>query len=473
MELEVVVTPGLGDNSYVVASGDQAALIDPQRDVGRYLDLAGLYGVSIRHVLETHVHNDYVSGAVELRAATGAEIAAPAAGKYEFDLRPMAEGDEVRVGEIRLVALETPGHTPEHLAYLLYEEEADVPTGVFTGGSLMVGGAGRTDLLGEDLTGELTRAQFRTLRRLAALPDTVQVLPTHGAGSFCGAGPAPKERTSTMAEERSRNRALSVTDEGTFVNQQLTGLLAYPDYYGHMAPINRLGPRLVADLPSPRRLAPRDVADRAEGGGVWVVDGRWRIPFARAHVPGSVNVELQDSFASYVGWVVPFGDPIILVLPEPEEESLQEAVTQLLRIGYEQVEGYLAGGIEAWRSSGLPVASYPVADLEEWCRAWRAGRAIRVLDVRQRVEWDRGHIPGSQHVFVGDLPDHLDEMPADGEVWAACSTGHRASTAASLLDRAGVPVRLVEGTGVTEFLAQCSPDDDRSHGAGPPGGRLR
>jgi len=456
MELEVVVTPGLGDNSYLVVSGDEGAVIDPQRDADRYMDLPGLHGVSIRHVLETHVHNDYVSGAVELRAATGAEIAAPAGGRYEFDHRPIGEGDEVRVGDVRLVALETPGHTPEHLAYLLYDEGSDVPTGVLTGGSLMVGGAGRTDLLGEEQTAELTRAQYRTLRRLAALPDTVQVLPTHGAGSFCGVGPAPRERTSTMAEERARNRALSASDEDSFVQQQLTGLLAYPHYYRHMAQINRAGPRLIADPSRGGALTADGVAERAEGGA-WIVDGRPRRSFAGGHIPRSINVELRDDFASYVGWVIPFDDPLLLVLPEPEGEALEEAWTQLLRIGYEHLEGYLRGGVEAWRSSGRPVASYPVAGLDEWCRASRAGEVAHVLDVRQQVEWDRSHIPGSQHVFVGDLPDHLDEVPLEGEVWTACSTGHRASTAASLLDRAGAPVRLVEGTGVTEFLAQCPP----------------
>jgi hydroxyacylglutathione hydrolase len=460
MELDVVVTPGLGDNSYLVSSGDDGALVDPQRDIGRYLDLARSRGVVIRQVLETHVHNDYVSGALEVRAATGAEIAAPAAGRYEFDVRPIAEGDEVRVGDARLVALETPGHTPEHLAYLVYDEGADVPTGVFTGGSLMVGGAGRTDLLGEELTAELTRAQYRTLRRLAALPDTVQVLPTHGAGSFCGAGPTPKERTSTMAEERTRNPALSAPDEGSFVAQQLSGLLSYPAYYRHMAPINRSGPRLVADVPGWRPLAPDQVAARTDDG-VWVVDGRWRVPFARAHLPGSINVELQDSFASYVGWVVPFGDPLVLVLPQPEEDSLAEATTQLLRIGYERVEGYLAGGVEAWIASGRPVASYPVAGLEEWCRAWRDRGSGGVLDVRQQVEWDRGHIAGSTHIFVGDLPDRVEEVPREEQVWAACATGHRASMAASLLDRAGVPVTLVDGAGVPDFLAHCVPEADR------------
>jgi hydroxyacylglutathione hydrolase len=460
MELDVLVTPGLGDNSFVVASGGEAAVVDPQRDVSRFIAPAESRGLKIRHVLETHVHNDYVSGALELGEATGAEIAAPAGGGYRFAHRPMSEGDEIAFGDLVLVAMETPGHTPEHLSYLLTEAASGRPFAVFTGGSLMVGGAGRTDLVGPEVTDELTRAQFRTLRRLASLPDDVQVLPTHGAGSFCGVGPAPKERTSTMGEERGRNAALNAPDEDAFVRQQLSGLLAYPTYYRSMAAINRSGPRLLRDYARPQGLSPAEVATRRDAG-VWVVDGRWRVQFARAHIPGSFNVELDETFGSYVGWMVPFGEPLLLVLPEPVGEALDESVTQLLRIGYEAIEGYLQGGMEAWRADGRPVASYRVAGLEELCRSYRAGKVGNLLDVRQQIEWDEGHVEGSQHIFVGDLAARMGEVSGEGEVWAICATGHRASMAASLLDRAGHPTRLVEGTGVKDFLVHCPPHPQR------------
>ena len=454
MEIEVVVTPGLGDNSYLIASDGEAAIVDPQRDAGRLLDIATRKGLSVRTVLETHVHNDYVSGALEISRATRAEIAAPALGRYGFATRPMSDGDEVVIGGLRLRAMETPGHTPEHLSYVLFEDGSEVATAVFTGGSLMVGGAGRTDLLGADLADELTRSQYRTLRKLAELPGEVRVLPTHGAGSFCGAGPAPKERVSTIAVERAMNRALSAPDEETFVRQQLFGLLAYPAYYRYMAPINRAGPSFVADIPGPVPLTPDEVENRIRTGA-WVVDARSRFPFARAHIPGSLNVELDDTFASYVGWLVPFNDPLVLVLPDPVEETLDEAITQLQRVGYERTLGYLAGGVEAWVSSGRDQESYGVAGLDEFCREYRAGRARAVLDVRQQTEWDKGHIPDSQHIFVGDLPERLEEVPRDREVWAICATGHRSSMAASVLARAGIGVRLVEGTGVRDFLTNC------------------
>lgn len=454
VDLEVFVTPGLGDNTYLIASGGEAALVDPQRDVARFLAAAEHRGVAIRHVLETHVHNDYVSGALEIRRATGAEIDAPAGGRYAFPIRALAEGDDLKVGDLRIVAIETPGHTPEHLSYLVYEEGANEPVAAFTGGSLMVGGAGRTDLLGPEHTDELTRAQYRTLRRLGDLPGEARVLPTHGAGSFCGAGPAPKERTSTVAIERTGNRALRASDEEAFVRQQLTGLPAYPTYYRHMAPINRRGPTMVEEVPPPGPLSALEVAALRDRGA-WIVDGRWRTLFARAHVPGSINPELADSFGSYVGWSIPFDAPIVLVLPDPEEASLLEAAKQLRRIGYDHVEGYLRGGIEAWLAAGLPVASYRVAGLEEMCRAYRSGQVPHVLDVRQATEWEAGHIPDSQHLFVGDLPTRLDQVPATGEVWTICATGHRAALASSLLDRNGIPTRLVEGTGVPDFLRHC------------------
>ena len=456
MELEILVTPGLGDNSYVLASEGLAAVIDPQRDVRRYLDLLEARGLTLAWTFETHVHNDYVSGSLELRQATGAQIVGPKEGGYGFDISGLAEGDEIPLGAARLVAMETPGHTPEHLSYLVYEGASKEPVAVFTGGSLMVGGAGRTDLLGPAHTDALTRAQFRTLRRLGSLPDTIRVLPTHGAGSFCGAGSAPSARTGTLAEERSRNDALGAPDEEEFVRRQLAGLPAYPRYYSHMAPINRAGPPVLGSVRRPAALQAEEFAARIEGGA-WVVDGRSRRLFARGHIPGSVNVELRDDFASYVGWVIPFGAPLLLVLPEPEEAASEHAATQLVRIGLEaSVAGYLAGGLDTWRASGRTVSSYPTAVTEELCRELRSGRPLEILDVRQRTEWDEGHIEGSHHLFVGDLPGAMDDVPTGEEVWTICASGRRASLAASLLDRAGIAVRLVGRGGVSDVLAECA-----------------
>jgi glyoxylase-like metal-dependent hydrolase (beta-lactamase superfamily II)/rhodanese-related sulfurtransferase len=456
MHLESFLTRGLGDTSYLLASGEQAVIVDPQRDVGPVLAAARAGGLHITQVVETHVHNDYVSGALELRTATGAVISGPARAGYAFPFEPLAEGDEFSLGTLRIVAAETPGHTPEHLSYLVYEVDADEPAAVFTGGSLIVGSAGRTDLVGPEATLELTRAQYRSLNRLSALSDQTLVFPTHGAGSFCSSSTPGQERTSTIGRERASNPALAdgKMDEGAFVERRLTGLLAYPSYYSHIAPINRAGPRVFGDVPIPGGLAPFQVAERIEDGA-WVVDGRERRAFATGHVPGSIAIELDDSFASYVGWIVPFGAPIVFVLPEDrsEDEAAVEASTQLFRIGYEAVDGFLRGGVAAWTEAGRQVRSYPVSSVDELATAVEKGRA-RVLDVRQQTEWDVGHLEGSTHLFVGDVHDRIAEIPRDREVWTVCATGHRAAMAASLLDRDGVPVRLVTPGGVPDVMAR-------------------
>jgi len=455
--IEVFVTGGLGDNSYLVRSEGEAAVVDPQRDAWRFLQAAEANGARIRAVLETHVHNDYVSGAHELRAATGAELIVPAEGRYQFPHRPAADGHELRIGGFRLVAVATPGHTPEHLAWLLYEGDAATPNAVLSGGSLLVSSAGRTDLLGPELTGELTRAQFATIRKLAALPDQVEVLPTHGAGSFCVAAMPATRRTSTIALERRENPLLRATDLASFEEELRVELLAYPVYYRHMAPINRAGAEVLGGgLPPVPAVGPEELAARARAGAV-IVDGRDRGDFAAAHIPGSVNIELNAGFASYIGWILPFDQPLLLVLPDSGERGLEleQAVTQLIRIGWRRLVGWLAGGIDAWRASGGELRAYPCGGVQDLCDEFLAGRAPRVLDVRQELEWQWGAIPGSEQVFLADLPAHLGRLSRDEAHWVVCSNGHRASIAASLLDQAGIPVHLVGMGGVSEWRSRC------------------
>jgi glyoxylase-like metal-dependent hydrolase (beta-lactamase superfamily II)/rhodanese-related sulfurtransferase len=453
MDLDVFVTAGLGDNSYLLVSGRQALLVDPQRDAWRLHQAADVRGATIQVVLETHVHNDYVSGAHEIRAATGAEIVAPAKGRYEFPHRPVDEGDELRLGDLRLVVMATPGHTYEHLAYLVYDGDATEPAAVFTGGSLLVGSAGRPDLLGPAHTDALTRAQYETLRRLAALPAAAQVLPTHGAGSFCVAAMPTTRRTSTIDAERRDNPLLTVPDFTEFSAELRGELMAYPRYYRYMAPINRRGAPVLGHVPDLPAIAAPDLARRL-GDRVWVVDGRDRDAFAAGHIPGSINIELNSGFASYVGWLLPFDAPIVLVLPL---SGRTEAVTQLIRIGWDRLAGYLDGGIDAWTGSGYQVRSYPTGTVGDLCEAIRAEVPLHVLDVRQELEWAWGGIPGSQQTFLADVPARLDDLPRDKPTWVICSNGHRASIAASLLDRAEIPVRLIGEGGVGEWRQRCTP----------------
>lgn len=447
MDVDLFVTPGLGDNSYLLSSGDEAVAVDPQRDVARILAAAQGRGARIRYALETHVHNDYVSGSSELRRAVGAEIVGPARAGFGFAFRPLEDGDELAVGEVRLVAVRTPGHTPEHTGYLLYE--SDEPVALFSGGSLIVGSAGRTDLLGPELTQELTRAQFRTMRRLAELPDRVALLPTHGAGSFCASAPPGEQRTSWLGAERMSNPALLELNEETFVRRQLSGLMAYPDYYAHMAPINRAGPTILGDVPLPPPAGVERIAAWL-GEGVWLVDARDGASFAAAHVPGSLNVPLEASFGSYVGWLVPFGSTIALLVPD--REALVEAATQLFRIGFDDVRGHLDGGMDAWRSSARLTASYPTIGVESLLDEIAREEAGDVVDVRQRTEWDAGHLEGTRHVFVGDVPDRLAEFDPGSTSTIVCASGYRSSMAASVFARAGLPVRLVARSGVPRAL---------------------
>ncbi len=357
------------------------------------------------------------------------------------------------LGDLRLAAMATPGHTFEHISWLAREpaQEGDTPAAVFTGGSLLVGSAGRPDLLGDAYTDELAHAQYETLARLSALPDMVRVLPTHGAGSFCVAAMPTTQRTSTIAVERAENPLLTGGGYDDFHAELCSELLAYPAYYAHMAALNRAGVPVLGGVPDIPAVNARALAEHRDSGA-WVIDARDRDSFARAHIPGSLNIELNSGFGSYVGWMLPFDTPLVLVLPEPYEASSAEATTQLLRIGWTRIRGHLEGGIDAWNGE---LRSYPTAGIDELCAAMERDEDLLVLDVRQELEWDWGVIPGSRKIFVADLPRHPEALPRDRPTWVICSNGHRAAIAASLLDRDDVPVRLIGAAGVTEWRRHC------------------
>lgn len=450
MDIEMFLTPGLGDATWLVASDGEAALIDPQRDVARFLEAADRRGWRITHVLETHCHNDYVSGALEVRAATGAEVVAPARGGYRFPHRAADEGAAVAVGGISLVAMATPGHTPEHLAWQVLAGTDGTPQAVLTGGSLLVGTAGRTDLLGSEHTQRLTDDQFRTLRRLARLPDSVRVLPTHGAGSFCVAGPPGGDRASTMGRERATNELLQTVSKARFQKLLLGGLGRWPAYYGHMAEINRSGPPPVRGVRAPAALSPAIVADLL-ARGVWVVDARDRWAFAEGHIPGSIHVEATDSFASWVGSVVPFGAPIVLVLDRPDIAT--DLVIDLSRIGYDAVVGMLDGGVDAWGASGRPLERLTMVPLADVSARLNGSDRVRVLDVRQPTEWREGTIPGSTLVFLGDLPGRVSDLDRDTTWLVVCRSGMRAAIGGSILAAAGLRTEVVGEGGVPQWLS--------------------
>ena len=473
MDRLTIVIEGLGNATHVLANADgDAVVIDPPRDAWRIAEAAAARGWRLTHSLETHVHNDYLSGALELRAAHGTEILAPAGGGYAFPHRAMDGGDELAVGDLLLRARPTPGHTPEHLAWDVLA--ADTPDGdplaVATGGSLLSGSVGRTDLLGPDRTDALSRAQADSLRALAALPDATIILPTHGAGSFCGAGPSGRERVTTIGAERRDNPLFGPLSPDAFVARLTAGFGPYPTYYAEMAPINRAGPPLLGGPPRPPSMDGPTARGRI-ADGVAVVDARPRRAFAAGHIPGSLNVELSDSFGSYVGWFVPFGAPLLLVLPEPREAALREAIDQLLRIGYDDVVGVIDGGVEAWRAAGDgELASFPTTTLGG-LRAEAGDERGLILDVRDPREWrEEGFIPGALAIPVGELQARLDELPSGSAVTVLCRSGARASVAASILDAHDIDVRLVASGGAPDWdrpsdpAGTATPASDRSDG---------
>ena len=435
MEISIIETSGLGDRSYLVARDGVAVVIDPQRDIDRVLALAERQQVRITHVAETHLHNDYVTGGLELSRTVGAEYAVPAGDDVDYPRRAVADGDVIDAGPISLEVLHTPGHTHHHVSYVLRDETGAV-RGVFTGGSMLYGTTGRTDLISPDDTEKLSRAQYHSVHRLAdRLPPATPIYPTHGFGSFCAATPGSGD-ASTIAEQRSTNPALT-QDEQSFVDELIAGLSAYPAYYAHMGVINRAGPAPV-DLTPPEPIDPDELRRRIDAGE-WVVDLRNRTAFAAGHLPGALGFELSGSFVSYFGWLYDWGAPITLI--GDSADQIADARRELVRIGVNLLTGAATDDIEVLRDGGR-LGRYPVADFAGLAGECAAGSPT-VLDVRQTGEYRDAHIPGALNIPLHELPHRLDDVP-DARIWVHCGSGYRASIAASLLDRAGRDVVLID-----------------------------
>ena len=436
MEIITIKTSALGDRSYVLVDGDVAAVVDPQRDIDRILAVLAERGLRLAHVFETHVHNDYVTGGLELARRTGAAYVLAASDEVAYERTGARDGDEFVVGELVVRALHTPGHTPTHLAYVVVQDGD--PVAAFTGGSMLYGTVGRTDLISAETTEELTRAQFHSVRRLAdELPGDVGVHPTHGFGSFCSSASSSGSEASTIGQERQSNMALTLDDEDAFVDKLLNGLTAYPRYYAHMAPINRAGPAPV-DLSPPEPVDPAEIRRRVHAGE-WVVDLRSRTAFAAGHLAGTINLEVGDSFATYLGWTIRWGTPVTLV--GDTSEQVAEAQRQMVRIGIDRPAGGAEGGIDRWASGG-DVRSYRMATFTDLADA-HTNDGVAVLDVRRDDEWADGRIHDAMHIPLHELQERLDEVPLE-QVWVHCASGYRASIAASLLDRAGRLVVAVD-----------------------------
>ena len=438
MQIDIIETTGLGDRSYMISADGVGVVIDPQRDIDRVVDLAADRGVQVRLVLETHLHNDYVTGGPELAHWAGADYGVPAGDEVAYARVPAVDGDVLAAGPMRFRVMHTPGHTHHHVSYVLADTDGDVQA-VFTGGSMLYGATGRTDLVAPEHTDELTHAQYHSVRRLAdELPAGTPVFPTHGFGSFCSATPTSGD-SSTVGEQVAVNPALT-QDEQSFVDQLIAGLTAIPAWYSHMGPGNAAGPAPV-DLSAPRLVDPEELSGRL-AAGEWVLDLRTRTAFAAGHLPGALNFELAiANFVTYVGWLIPWGAPITLI--GETEQQVADARRELVRIGIDRLAGAAIGSPEAL-AAGRELTSYPVSDFAGLAAAMAADPDLVVLDARRDDERAGGGVRGSLHIPIHELTDRLDEVPA-GEVWVYCGSGYRASIAASMLARAGRRPVLVNG----------------------------
>lgn len=459
MQIRQFVDEGLGNSAHLVIAERTglAALIDPLRDVDRYLDAATGAGVRITHVFETHIHNDFVSGSRELAARTGARIGASAAAGLQFEHDPLHDGDTVVIGEIVMRVLATPGHTPEHVSYLAEDVGPAANAGeraLFSGGSLLVGTVARTDLLGHEHAAGLARSLYESLHaKILPLPDTVVVYPTHGAGSFCTAAPGAARRT-TLGQERRTNRLLGLGSPERFVAAALANLPSYPAYFQHMRALNQRGPRVLGRLPELAPLSPAEVQARLAQGEA-VVDLRPVARYVAGHIPGAYHVELRPAFASWVGWVVPFGTPVVLVSGTPDQH--EEAIRQLIRIGYDDLAGYLARGMAAWAEAGLPVVQLPVLTVAQVREQLARGEPLIVLDVRQEAEWAAGHIPRAEHIEAGALTTASLALPHDLPIVTHCGHEQRSATALSVLERHGYANLALMAGGWTAWQAAGYP----------------
>ncbi|TMU88885.1 MBL fold metallo-hydrolase [Streptomyces sp. DASNCL29] len=428
---------GLGNRSYLAGGPKAAVVVDPPRDVDQLIATAARRGVRIAYVAETHVHNDYVSGGLELARLTGARYLVPADAHVSFPRTPVTDGDTSEVDEhLVLRAIATPGHTPHHTSYALEEDGRAVA--VFTGGSLLIGTVGRPDLVDPRLTEHLARAQHTSAHRLAAtLDDEVPVLPTHGFGSFCSASQAEGDAT-TIGEERTSNDAFTL-DVDTFVKRVLAGLEDVPAYYTHMGPANAAGPAPV-DLTPPEPADAAQIAERL-AAGEWVVDLRGRVAFADGHVAGSFNFEGTGKPATYLAWLIPWGKPVTLLADTPAQ--IADAQRELTRVGIDRPAAAATGDPATWVRAGERLASFPRARFADLADVSERGEDVVVLDVRRDSERANGFVEGSVHIPLHELHGRVGEVP-DGTVWVHCAGGMRAAIAASLLDATGRRVVAID-----------------------------
>ena len=435
MDVTVIETPQLGDRTYLVHDGEVALVIDAQRDIDRVEALLEQAGVRLTHVAETHIHNDYITGGLVLAQKHGADYMVNAADDVSFERTPVADGETTQVGQMSVKAVATPGHTHNHLSFVV---EHNGEQAVFSGGSVLYGSVGRTDLLGAEHTVGLTHDQWASARRLAKEAEEHAALyPTHGFGSFCSSGPATGASESTLGEQLRSNHVYTEQDEERFVSELIANLHAYPNYYVHMGPANAAGPS-EPDLSVPESLSPEELKARLDAGE-WVVDLRNRVAYSSEHLKGTISFEYGNgaSFTTFLGWVFPYDRQLTLV---GSREDVENAIRDLSRIGIDSPDAAV-GEAPQKLAPEAPVSSYPRV-------GWQGLVSDRpeqepILDVRRTEEYESAHIDGAVNIPLHELLNRMDEVP-DGRVWVHCGSGYRSGVAASLLERAGRQVVQID-----------------------------
>lgn len=450
MHIEQYYVDGIAHLSYLVGGKTSCAIIDPKRDVEEYLTAAKRLGLTITHILETHLHADFISGHIELARRTGAKIYAPKSGRCAYEHVAVAEGDSFEIEDMRVKVLDTPGHTPDGICFVITDRSrGDEPAAVFTGDTLFVGDVGRPDLFpgqGDELASQL----FANLHnKLMKLPDTCLVYPAHGAGSLCGKAMGAM-RISTIGYERRFNPALQHATEAEFKTALLSGMPEAPDHFARCSDINRRGPKLVAEMPSPRPISPKELQSLIQQGHT-VLDTRDYAAFGGAHVPGAYNIDAAHNFSTFAGWLLPADKPIVLVAAVNQHVST--LVIMLRRVGLDAVVGYLEGGMGPWIVSGMPIDRIPTTTIFEAQGYCEEKKPVTFLDVRALGEWDISHINGAIHMPLPATRNRYGELDREAKTVLVCKSGARASTAGSILQRHGLKNLMVMAGGMTAWTA--------------------
>ncbi|MFB3887235.1 MAG: rhodanese-like domain-containing protein [Thermodesulfobacteriota bacterium] len=426
---------GLAHCSYLLGGAKTCALIDPRRDIQIYLDTAKATGLKVTHVLETHLHADFISGHLDLAEKTGAKIYAPKSGKCTFDHVALSEGDRFEIEDMELKVLETPGHTPEHVCYVVMDHSrGEDPVALFSGDTLFVGDVGRPDLF-PDIAQELASRLYDSLNeKLVKLPDFCELYPAHGAGSLCGRAMSAK-RTSTIGYEKKYNYAFQIKDRRRFIESLTTEMPEAPDHFSRCSDVNRKGPALVRNLPACVPIDPFSFSKKIQEKDTLILDIRSYEAFGGQHVAGSYHIDFGGNFATFAGWVIP-PDRNILLVTESQGQA-EEAVVWLRRVGLDHTAGFLEGGMYEWAKAGLPTEHVAQLSAEELSKRMSMGPNVTLVDVRAKREYMTGHIDHTVNIPAPDLRKRFRELDPEVPTVVICNTGHRSSLGASLLKQHG------------------------------------